>query len=236
MVQHLRARLFSFSDVRKGAIFCAIAVVIGLAAYALTQWQATVTTGDHQRLVAPATSEPLPALDARGVVGVREVTKSALLTLMSKSCPLSTSEKAQINRGCPGLTCVYQGLGLTRWPELARGTQGYLRLEDALSRKCPENRENFMFIKQAWWTSGKPPIPTSATGEVPLSSLTRAKPGWYTFNYAVYFPTTKTYAWINHRDYGFPANVLWPMKASLSLSPPPLDRNRPAQLYCSTCK
>jgi hypothetical protein len=66
--------------------------------------------------------------------------------------------------------------------------------------------------------------------------VTRAKPGWYTFNYAVYFPATKTYVWINHREYGFPANLLWPMKAYLSVSPPPLDENRPAQLYCSTCR
>ena len=155
---------------------------------------------------------------------------------MSKTRPLSQSEKAQVDRGCPGLTCLYQGLGLTRWPELARSTCAYLRLEDALSRSCPEDRENFVFVKQAWWTSGKPPTRNPRTGEVPLSSVTRAKPGWYTFNYAVYFPATKTYGWINHREYGFPANLLWPMKAYLSLSPPPLEENRPAQLYCSTCR
>jgi hypothetical protein len=147
----------------------------------------------------------LAPLDASGIVGVREITKSELLILMSKNRPLSQSEKAQVDRGCPGLTCLYQGLGLTRWPELARGTCAYLRLEGALSRSYPEDRENFVFVKQAWWTSGKPPIPNPKTGEVPLSSVTRAKPGWYTFNYAVYFSATKTYAWINHREYGFPA-------------------------------
>jgi hypothetical protein len=61
-------------------------------------------------------------------------------------------------------------------------------------------------------------IPNQKTGEVPLSSVTRAKPGWYTFNYAVYFPATKTYVWISHREYGFPANLLWPMTAYLSVS------------------
>ena len=184
----------------------------------------------------PSRDNKVPPLDARGVVGVREIAKAEFLTLMSKNRDLSRTEKAQVDRGCPGLTCLYQGLGVTRWPESARGTRAYLRLDDALNRRCPENHENFVFIKQAWWASGKPPIPNSKTGEVPLSSVTRMKPGWYTFNYAVYFPTTKTYAWINHREYGFPANLIWPMTAYVSLSPPPLDDNRPAQLYCSTCR
>ena len=179
--------------------------------------------------------EALPPLDASGGVGVREITKSDLLILMSKKRPLSQSEKAQVDRGCPGLTCLYQGLGLTRWPESARGTRAYMRLEDALERHCPETRANFVFVKQAWWTSSKAPMPDPKT-EVPLSSVTRMKPGWYTFNYAVYFPTTKTYVWINHREYGFPANLFWPMEAYLSLSPPPLNDNRPEQLYCSTCR
>jgi hypothetical protein len=222
--------------VRNLAIFCAVAVVVGLTAHALTQWRTEVATADHQRWVVADTLEPLPALDARGVVGLREITKSELLTLMSKRRPLSQSEKAQVDRGCPGMTCLYQGLGLTKWPESARDTRAYLSLENALSRSCPEDAQNFVFVKQAWWTSGKPSLPNPKSGEVPLGSVTRAKPGWYTFNYAVYFPATKTYVWINHREYGFPANLVWPMKAYLSLSPPPLDDNRPAQLYCSTCR
>lgn len=203
--------------------------------YALARWRMVIDT-DHSKTQRSLNLESLPPLNARGAVGVREITKSELLTLISKRRQLSQSEKAQLDRGCPGLTCLYQGLGLTRWPELARGTRAYLRLENALSRRCPEGEQNFVFVKQAWWTSGKPPTPNPKSSEVPLSSVTRAKPGWYTFNYAVYFPGTKTYAWINHREYGFPANFLWPMEAYLSLSPPPLDENRPAQLYCSTCR
>lgn len=221
---------------RNVAIFCAVAVVIGLTIYTLTQRRTEVATEDHRRLIVSGTPQPLPALDARGIVGVREITKPELFAVMSTRRPLSQSEKTQVDRGCPGLTCLYQGLSLTRWPELARGTRAYLRLEDALGRTCPNDRDNFVFVKHAWWTSGKAPTQDPKTGEVPLSSVTRAKPGWYTFNYAVYFPATKTYVWINHREYGFPANLLWPMKAYLSLSPPPLNDSRPAQLYCSTCR
>jgi hypothetical protein len=222
-------------EVKKGTIYSAIVVVIGLTVYVITQWRTVIDT-DDSKTERRATLESLPPLDAKGVGGVREITKSELLALMSRSRPLSQSEKAQVDRGCPGLTCLYQGLRLTRWPELARDTRAYIRLEDALSRPCPHGRENFVFVKQAWWTSGKPPTSDPRTHEVPLSSVTRAKPGWYTFNYAVYFPETKTYVWINHREYGFPANLIWPMKAYVSLSPPSLDENRPAQLYCSTCR
>jgi hypothetical protein len=180
--------------------------------------------------------EPLPALDAHGISGVTEITKSELLRLMARRRSLTKSEKADVDRGCPGLACLYQGLGLRRWPESAPGTRAYLRGEDAINRRCPDGQENVVFIKQAWWISGKPPTPDPATGEVSLNSVTREKPGWYTFNYAVYFPSTHTYAWINHREYGFPANLIWPQKAYLSLSPPPVDETRPAQIYCSTCK
>ena len=221
---------------RKITTFSVVLAVIGLTIYAVAQWRTAITADNTERQPVSADLQPLPPLDARGVRGVRTLRKSELINLMTKQRPLSLFEKASINRGCPGLACLYQGLGLTRWPESARCTRAYLRLEDALNRSCSEDHEDFIFLKQAWWSSGKPPTPDPRTGEVPLSSVTRAKPGWYTFNYAVYFPTTKTYVWINHREYGFPVNLLRPMKAYLSLSPPPLDENRPAQLYCSTCR
>jgi hypothetical protein len=184
-----------FSEVKKITISAAIVIAIGLIAYALAQSRMMIDA-DDSKIPHPVSLESLPPLDARGVVGVREIMKSELLTLMSKTRPLSQSEKAQVDRGCPGLTCLYQGLHLTRWPELAPGTRAYLQLGNALSRRCLEGEQNFIFVKQAWWTSGRPPAPNPNSGEVPLSSVTRAKPGWYTFNYAVYFPATKTYAWI----------------------------------------
>lgn len=132
----------------------------------------------------------------------------------------------------------YQRLGVTRWPESARGTVAYLTVEDALKRHCPNSQENFVFVKQGWWLGSSPPKPDPTSGQVSVNSVTRIKPGWYTFNYAVYFPSTATYAWINHREYGFPVNLVRPEKAYLSVSPPPLDdeNRRTAQIYCSTCR
>lgn len=178
----------------------------------------------------------LPPLDAHGFSGVKEISKRDLVTLMTAARPLSRGEIANLNRGCPGFVRIYQGLSLTRWPESTPGTRAYLRHEDAQARRCSEGQENFVFLKQAWWEGGKPPTADPITGQVPLGSITRAKPGWYTFNYAIYFPETTTYAWIDHREYGFPLNLVKPQHAYLSLSPPPLDDNRPAQIYCSTCK
>ena len=178
----------------------------------------------------------LPSLDAQGYVGVQEFTRAEFVALMSKERPLSRNEQANLDRGCTGLASLYQRRGVKRWPESAPGTRAYLRLEDALRRKCPGNQENFVFLKQAWWVDGKPQKPDLETGEVPLSSITHQKVGWYTFNYAVYFPTSGTYAWINHRDYGFPINLFKPQKAYLSLSPPPLDDGRTGEVYCSTCR
>ena len=185
----------------------------------------------------PAKIDSLSTLDAHGFNGVQEITRPELVKLMTKFRPLSHDENANLDRGCPGLACVYQGLGLKRWPEFARGTVAYLSLRDALSRRCPNGQENFVFIKQGCWLGDKPPTANPATGEVSVNSVTRTKPGLYTFGYAVYFPSTATYAWMNHSDYGFPANLIKSQKAYLSPFPPPLDENaRPAQIYCSTCR
>ena len=112
----------------------------------------------------------------------------------------------------------------------------YLSRADALNRRCPDGQENFIFVKQGCWLADGPPTPNPITGQVSVNSVTRTKPGLYSFGYAVYFPSTATYAWMNHSDYGFPANLIKPQKAYLSPFPPPLDDPRPAQIYCSTCK
>ena len=224
--------------VRRSNLAAIAVAILCVGAYALARLRSDAALGEGRPATEVIAGEVglLRPLDARGIKGVREITKSELIALIAKDRPLSSSEKAQLDRGCPGLTCLYQGLGQKRWPESARGTRAYLRGEDAVNRRCPDGQQNFVFVKQAWWTSGKPPTPDWRTGEVPLSSVTRTKPGWYTFNYAVYFPATKTYVWINHREYGFPANLVWPMKAYLSLLPPLLEEGRPAQIYCSTCR
>jgi hypothetical protein len=191
----------------------------------------------HSSNEQDGTRHSLGALDAGGFNGIREISRSELERLMTKFRALTREEYADLNRGCPGFTCAYQGLGQKRWPELTRGTVAFLIRADALKRRCPDGQENFVFLKQGCWLKDYPPTPNPSTGQVSVEAVTRSKPGLYTFNYAIYFPETATYAWINHRDYGFPWNRIEPQRAYLSHFPPPLDENhRPAQIYCSTCR
>jgi hypothetical protein len=229
--------------VRKFILISVAAVILYVGIYGLARWRKLIVMQkmplkeEHAVALSHAEIDSLPALDAHGFNGVQEITRAELAKLMAKFRPLSPDENANLDRGCPGFACVYQGLGLKRWPELARSTVAYLSCEDALKRRCPDGQENFIFLKQGCWLAGKPPALNPTTGEVPLNSVTRSRPGFYTFNYAVYFPSTATYAWINHRDYGFPINWIKPQKAYLSIFPPPLDDDtRPAQIYCSTCR
>jgi hypothetical protein len=222
---------------RAGAITTAL-ITLSIVALIITRYHTGITAkvADVAKPDPTVEESRLPELDAGNVTGVREISRSELIKIMTSNRPLSKGESVNLDRGCPGLVCVYQGLGLRRWPESARDTRAYLRLRDALRRQCPKGQENFIFLKQAWWEGDKPPEPNPTTGEVSLLSITRQKPGWYSFNYAVYFPATATYVWINHREYGFPLNLIRPQKAYLSHSPPPVEEYRPAEVYCSTCR
>jgi hypothetical protein len=226
-----------FPTVNKLIVVVALIAIACVLAFGGKLWSNRVADKTElESRISAANSAALPALGASEYSGVHEITRAELDACVSKGRPLSRDEQAQLDRGCPGLVSLYQGLGIKKWPESAPGTRSYLRLEDALRRQCRNDQENFIFLKQAWWTGGKPPTPDPETGEVPRSAITHEKVGWYTFNYAVYFPTSRTYAWINHREYGFPLNLVRPQKAYLSLSPPPLEQGRIAQVYCSTCR
>jgi len=225
--------------VRTFALIAVAAVLIYVAVWSVAPWRSRHSEESTQlqtESTVTADRVPLAPLDAHSVSDVLEISKDELIRLMTKTRPLTRDEKVNLDRGCPGFVCIYQRLGLKRWPETARGTRAYLRLEDALARACSTGQDNFVFVKQAWWESGKRPVPNPTTAEVPLNSITRAKPSWYSFNYAVYFPRTQSYAWINHRECGFPVNLIKPQKGYVSLSPPPLEEYRPAQIYCSACR
>ena len=71
-------------EVKKITIYSAIVVVICLAVYALTQWRMVIDT-DDSKPQRRTTLESLPPLDARGVGGIREITKSELLTLIPRA-------------------------------------------------------------------------------------------------------------------------------------------------------
>jgi hypothetical protein len=106
--------------------------------------------GDHPK------SDSLPALDAHGFNGVREITRAELVKLMTRFRPLSPDENANLDRGCPGLACVYQGLGLKRWPELARGTVAYLRPDFRLTSSNRRKHIFHLFHRRSTRTPAQP--------------------------------------------------------------------------------
>jgi len=124
-----------------------------------------------------AQTASLAILDAEGSNGIRELTRAELESMITKFRPLSSIEQSDLNRGCPGFACLYQGLGQKRWPEEAPGTRAFLSRADALNRRCPKGQQNFIFLKQACWAADRPPTPDPRTGEVPVDSVTRSKPG-----------------------------------------------------------
>lgn len=149
-------------------ILISVAIVLYLGAYGLAHWRQLVMreadlkreddVGQHtQRAwdIGDASQDAvkvdsLPALDAHGFNGIHEISRPELVKLITKFRPLSQGENANLNRSCPGFACLYQGLGLTRWPQLARGTVAYLTLVDALNRRCPNGQKHFVFLKQGW--------------------------------------------------------------------------------------
>src|SRR6266446_7357317 len=77
---------------------------------------------DHAKI------DSLPALDAHGFNGVQEITRPELVKLMTKFRPLSQDENADLDRGCPGLACVYQGLAPKN---MARASPRHCRLSES---------------------------------------------------------------------------------------------------------
>jgi hypothetical protein len=116
------------------------AVLISIAVWSVAPWQNRHTEESTQlqtESTVAADTVPLAPLDAHGVSGVLEISKDELIRMITKTRPLTRDERVNLDRGCPGFVCMYQRLGLKRWPEAARGTRAYLHLEDAMARACP---------------------------------------------------------------------------------------------------
>ncbi|HKP03956.1 MAG TPA: RHS repeat-associated core domain-containing protein [Chthoniobacterales bacterium] len=151
----------------------------------------------------------LASLDSHGTS--RTISRSDLEREMSPSAPLSNEAKANLDRGCIGLTSEYQGLH-QKFPEDAPGTKAYLSEDQARKRDVGAGKANFVFAKQAEWARGEP-TPDKKTGEVPLKSVIGR--GGH-FNYVTSFASTHSYAWMNNG-----ASPIRPQTATIAPAPPP---------------
>ncbi len=184
-------------------------------------WYKPWTWFEPSKLPPPTIT--LVPLDSGG--SRQEISRAELEKRMSPSGPLPPAVSHELDRGCIGLACVYQGAGQA-FPENAPGTQCYLTEAEANKRTCGSCDKNFVFAKQGQWSSG-PPIPDPKTGQIPTTSVSSAD-GRY--NYVTSFPSTASYAWMNNGVYpGAPTQ-------SGRIAPNyPNDVNYPHTIWCSTC-
>ena len=62
------------------------------------------TTSENRLL--DAETDPFPLLDAHGVTGRQEITKLALVRLLTNRRLLTKDERTNLDRGCLGLVCL----------------------------------------------------------------------------------------------------------------------------------
>lgn len=176
-------------------------------------------------LIDPMGLDELAPLDSHGAR--RDMGRGDANKEIHPGGPLPKKISDDIDRGCIGLCAAYQGMGQS-FPENAPGTNCYLTEPEADKRKCKCGEENFVFAKQGQWKGGNAPKPDPKTGQVPNDSVS-SDGGNY--NYITKFPSTKSYAWMNHAvNLGFTPQ-------QMSVSPQPVkDPHYPHEIWCSTCK
>jgi hypothetical protein len=139
--------------------------------------------------------------------------------------------KELLDLGCVGMIMAYQG-NSSVYPENAPGTNCYLEESLARSRRCPHCCRNFVFAKQGKWVDGIPPGPDKRTGKVWNGAIAHNDGH---FNYIIYFPSTRSYAWMNYgsndaRRFGSPQMaMIWNVPYNDPV-------NYPNTIWCSTCK
>jgi RHS repeat-associated protein len=150
---------------------------------------------------------------------------------------LPDSVKRNLDSGCIGLCTAYQGSGdQFVKPEWARKTNCYLSENLAKSRKCDCGERNFVFAKQGTLLPDRPrsSIRLSKGGRILDKDLINDD---LPFNYAVWFPSTKSYAYM---DFGY--SVIGPGAEASEQTVfirEVLETNHPKYpftMWCSTCR
>jgi len=134
--------------------------------------------------------------------------------------------REKLSYGCIGLVSVYQGMDAER-PENAKGTKCYITQKQAESRQCNGCEKKTIFAKQGKWSSKGSQKGDPKTGEDPSDSISN---DFGYFNYIIYFPTTRSYVWMNQAYQGPGSQI------TTIFSRPLNDPLYPQTIWCSTCK
>ena len=111
-----------------------------------------------------------------------------LSDLLGMIGPLTDDESKQLNRGCVGMCNIFQGpgpYGPFQYPENTPGTKCFKTLGQALTRKCPEGQQKFIFSKTGSFHFGKSAPTPGPDGSVPTDTLMNMGGG---FNFITMFP------------------------------------------------
>lgn len=155
----------------------------------------------------------------------RDIPRAELERLMTPrgGRGLPDDVKKNLDRGCIGMCSAYQGSG-EKFPENAPGTFCYLDENLAKARKCPKCCRNFVFAVQGEWNPASTSNPDPKSGRIANDAISHAGP----YNYIVWFPSTRSYAWMNHEIGG-----KRPQMGTISILPSDEYSNT---IWCSTCK
>jgi hypothetical protein len=143
----------------------------------------------------------------------------------SKGLPDRVRE--DLDKGCQGLCSAYQGYDAV--PEFAPNTKCYLAEALAKSRRCPCGYRNFVFAKQG--RLNKPYKGTTIVpgkGGVVPNDLISSENGF--FNYVIWFPSTKSYVWMDHTVRQGPQTIFIRKRVEYD------DPSYPNTMWCSTCR
>jgi len=191
-------------------------------------------------------NEPLVNVDSFGLQRLappgrngqeqRDVNRAELERLMTPrgGGGLPDDVKRELDRGCIGLTACYMGkIGpggdFPDLPEDAPNTFCYLEENLAKARRCGRCCRNLVFAKEGTWDprlwgpSG--PNPEPRTRRIPNNSIWGGPRDEY-FNYIIWFPSTRTYAWMDHTIKKGPQTAF--LRRSVS-------RHYRNIMWCSTC-
>jgi RHS repeat-associated protein len=165
----------------------------------------------------------------------RDLTRAEAEKLMTPKGrnTLPDSVKHNLDAGCIGLCTAYQGSGdQFVKPEWARKTNCYLSKNLAQSRKCDCGERNFVFAVQGILLPDRPSssIRLGKGGSIINKDLIDdTKP----FNYAVWFPSTKTYAYM---DFGYSIIGLGAEASNQTVFLREDLPRFPFTMWCSTCR
>lgn len=181
-----------------------------------------------------ANLQPLTVSDTLGLKGLRDLSaeggdgflvasRQKLESLISDS-PLNQQQKKNLDRGCIGLTSLYQGLNQV-FPENAPNTKCFSSIYFAVLYANGKNCEmSFVFGKQGAWKNGPP---ARRPGMIVPNDAISSAGGHY--NYIIYFQRTRTFAWMNY------SSATPGQRATLSYWPY-AGPEYPNQIWCVTCR